>query len=119
MPTATTSKPRKTAKPKSADTCRLSVTIRGVAYTARSAPRPSTLSAFGGCGRRTGPPTPSPTRSTGRRAIAATFVFRHDGHGTHCKHVRALRALGLIDPEGEDPAEWPAWTDSHAFTITR
>jgi hypothetical protein len=47
------------------------------------------------------------------------FVFRHDGHGTHCKHVRALRALGLIDPEGEDPAEWPAWTDSHAFTITR
>jgi hypothetical protein len=72
MPTATTSKPRKTAKPKSADTCRLSVTIRGVAYTARSAPRPSTLSAFGGCGRRTGPPTPSPTRSTGRRAIAAT-----------------------------------------------
>jgi hypothetical protein len=48
------------------------------------------------------------------------FLFRHDGHDqTGCKHVRALRALGLLDPDGEDASGWPAWTDSHAYTITR
>jgi hypothetical protein len=47
-------------------------------------------------------------------------VFRHDGNDqTGCKHLRALRALGLIDPDSDGPESWPAWTDTHAYTTAR
>jgi environmental stress-induced protein Ves len=47
--------------------------------------------------------------SDGATCDCADYTFRHDGHDqTGCKHVRVLRALGLIDPAAEDASEWPA-----------
>jgi hypothetical protein len=38
--------------------------------------------------------------------------------------IRALRRLGLIsevpvDPRGQDPENWPAWTDEHVYSRAR
>jgi hypothetical protein len=118
MTTATTSK---TAKPKPADICRLSVHIRGVAYTARPI-RPELSEVIRAWQLRKPDGTVYNVADTidGATCDCADFTYRHEGNDQiGCKHVRALRALGLIDPEGDDPADWPAWTDTHAYTITR
>jgi hypothetical protein len=49
------------------------------------------------------------------------YHYCHEGKDkdqTGCKHVRAIRDLGLIDPDSDDPSTWPVWTDSHAYTTT-
>ena len=122
MTTATQTKaPRKPAKAKPADVCRLSVQIRDVAYTARPI-RPELSEVIRAWRLRKPDGTAYTVADTidGATCDCADFIYRHDGiDATGCKHVRALRALGLIDPDGDDPADWPAWTDTHAFTIAR
>jgi hypothetical protein len=111
----------KPAKIRSADTCRLSVTIRGVVYTARPIrPEASDVIRAWRLRKPDGAAYTVADTSDGATCDRADQTFRHDGHDqVGCKHVRVLRALGLIDPEGEDASEWPAWTDTHAFTVTR
>jgi hypothetical protein len=107
--------------PRKPDTCRLTVTIRGVAYTARSIrPETSNVARAWRLRKADGTTYTVADTSDGATCDCGDFIFRHDGRDqAGCKHVRALRALGLIDPDGEDASEWPAWTDTHAYTITR
>jgi hypothetical protein len=105
---------------KAPDTCRLTVVIRGVAYSARPirADLPEIIKAWRI--RKSGGETYDVADTTaGPSCTCADHEFRHQGNGTSCKHGRALRALGLLDPEGTDPSEWPAWTDHAAFTVAR
>src|SRR5829696_3643829 len=98
MATATTSKPRaaRKAKPKPADTCRLSVTIRGTTYGAHPIPsedgRAWRLRKADGTTYDVAETPHGPTCDCGDQ------TYRHEGiDGTGCKHIRALRALGLLD----------------------
>jgi hypothetical protein len=120
-----TSTTRKPAKPRPADVCRLTITIRGVAYTARPL-RPETSNVIRAWrlrkpdGRAPGGSYTVADTSDGPTCDCADQTFRHEGiDATGCKQIRALRALGLIDDEGDGPETWPAWTDTHAYTITR
>ena len=118
MTTATT---RKAAKPKPVDTCRLTLTIRGTAYSARPI-RPELPEVIRAWQLRKPDGESYTVADTidGATCDCAEFTFRHEGiDATGCKHFRALRALGLIDDDGRDATEWPAWTDTHAFTIAR
>jgi hypothetical protein len=119
--TTATQAPRKPAKARPADTCRLSVSIRGTLYTARPI-RPETSDVIRAWRLRKADGTVYTVADTidGATCDCADFTYRHDGHDqTGCKHIRSCRALGLIDPDGEgdDAHGWPAWTDSHAFTV--
>jgi hypothetical protein len=103
------------------DTCRLSVTIRGTCYTARPvrAETPDVIRAWR-LRRPDGEAYTVADTIDGQQCTCADFVYRHEGlDAIGCKHVRALRALGLIDPDGEDAHDWPSWTDTHAFTPAR
>jgi hypothetical protein len=102
MATAT-SKPVKRKvgqKSKLPDTCRLTVTIRGADYRARPIPN----DAFAGSGRawslrKLGTDERHHVVETmhGAECDCPDFVFRRDGlDPAGCKHVRALRATGLI-----------------------
>lgn len=51
------------------------------------------------------------------------FVFRRSDHSNGpCKHIGALVAHGLLDPDDADweadPTDWPAWTNSERFGIS-
>jgi hypothetical protein len=120
MTTATKS-PRQPASPRPADVCRMTISIRGVSYTARpNCPESSDVIRVWRLRKPDGTVYTVADTIDGAMCDCADFTFRHEGHDqTGCKHVRALRALGLIDAEGSDPHDWPAWTDTHAFTITR
>jgi hypothetical protein len=109
------------SKPKPADVCRLTVHIRGVLYGARPIrPEASDVIEAWRLRRADGTAYVVAETTDGATCDCGDFVFRHDGiDATGCEHVRALRALGLIDPDGSDPHDWPAWTDSHAYTVTR
>jgi hypothetical protein len=112
---------RKPAKPKPADVCRLTVHIQGACYGARPF-RPETSDVIRAWRLRKADGSTYDVADTidGPTCDCADQTFRHDGiDATGCKHIRALRALGLIDDEGDGPETWPAWTDSHAYTITR
>jgi hypothetical protein len=105
-------------KHKPADTCNLIVRIRGVDYTARPV-RPETSDCIRAwrLRRPNGEAYLVGETIDGATCECGDFVFRHEGNDqVGCKHVRALRALGLLDPDGEDPADWPSWTDTHAYT---
>jgi hypothetical protein len=121
---ATTSKTqttRKTAKPKPADVCRLIVHIRGESYSVRPI-RPETPDVARAWRLRKADGTTYVIADTiyGATCECGDFVFRHEGKTlTGCKHIRACRALGLLDSDGDDPADWPSWTDTVAFTVTR
>jgi hypothetical protein len=53
----------------------------------------------------------------GASCECADHIFHHMGVDQKgCKHIKALREKTLIDPEGNSPEEWPAWTDTHAYT---
>src|SRR5262249_38123360 len=111
----------KTSKPQPADLCRLTVTIRGTCYTARPV-RPEADGVTRAWRLRKADGTTYDVADTAHGATCdcADQTFRHEGiDAAGCKHVRALRALGLIDPEGDGPADWPAWTDAHDSTSTR
>lgn len=107
----TTNKPARTrkAKPRKPDVCRLTVTIRGESYSAR--PIHSVLPEVIRAWRlRKADGTTYDVADTidGATCDCADQVFRHEGNdATGCKHIRALRALGLIDPDGEAPGSPP------------
>lgn len=107
---------RKTPKP---DTCRLTVTIRGTAYTARPV-RPETPDVIRAwtLRRPDGETYTVADTDPGAVCTCADFVYRHDCRDqSGCKHIRAMRALELIDGDGTNPGDWPAWTDTHAYTV--
>lgn len=111
------------ARPKTQapDTCRMVIVIRGESYTARPV-RDCTGDVARAWRLRKGDGTAYTVADTtdGATCECADFTFRHQGHDqAGCKHIRAMRALGLIDPDGDDPHDWPAWTDSHAFTVSQ
>ena len=110
MATATESKPATQPKPRARkakhappDTCRLTLTIRGVAYAVR------VLKADPGAEvarlvrlRRAGdrPATYHVARTVhGATCDCGDQTFRHEGRETACKHIRACRALGLLATE--------------------
>ena len=108
-------------KPKAPDVCRLSVTIRGTHYTARPI-RAESSDVVRAWRLRKADGTTHDVADTidGATCDCGDFVYRHEGiDALGCKHIRALRALGLLDDEGTDPADWPAWVDTHAYTVSR
>lgn len=98
---------RKTARAQPADTCRMQIVIRGVAYDVRP---------VGGtdvrCFRFRRPATPADRRVHGTASYVdhhvavgehgptcdcGDFIFRRDGvDPAGCKHIRVLRALGIL-----------------------
>lgn len=92
--------PARQDKGKPADTCRLVLTIRGTEYLVRGIP----AAAFGATTRafqlrKAGTATVHHVAETihGPICDCPDFIFRHDGIDPKgCKHIRALRALGLI-----------------------
>jgi hypothetical protein len=125
MATATTTRTRK-PRPKPADTCRLTVTIRGESYTAR--PNPNAPGLAWRLQKASGGATYDVSHTS---CDCPDSTYRHAGGETECKHRRSLRALGLLpaadaaaeddpsDPDNGDPATWPEWTDRHAYRPTR
>jgi hypothetical protein len=106
MATATTTKPRKSTKPKPADTARLTLTIRGVDYTVRPLAMEDQGFAVTRAFRLV---KVEPNREGVREShdVATTIhghtcdcgdqIWRHEGtDGIGCKHIRAARAFGLL-----------------------
>lgn len=111
-------KTRTKAKP--ADTCRLTVRIRSVDYTARPV-RPETpeVTRAWRLRRADGETYTVADTTDGATCECMDFLYRHDGRDQDgCKHIRALRVLGLIDCDGDGFESWPSWTDTHAFTTS-
>jgi hypothetical protein len=83
-----------------AEAFRLTVTIRGTHYDCRPADpvdvhgkRAWSLRKADGTGYTVA------DGKYGATCDCASFTFRHDGlDAVGCKHIRALRALGLLDP---------------------
>jgi hypothetical protein len=118
---STTSKaPRKPARSRPADTCRLVVHIRGTAYTVRPTPC-ATGRAWRLRNRENGRTYDVAESDHGPECECADAVFRHDGSdGAYCKHIRVMSALNLITLDVEsDPASWPRWTDASCYAPTR
>jgi hypothetical protein len=112
---------RTPAKPRPADVCRLTVTIRGESYTVRPI-RPGTSDVVRAWRLRKADGTTYDVAETihGASCECGDQTFRHEGQDQlGCKHIRSLRALGLIEPDADGPEFWPPWTDTHAFTVTR
>jgi hypothetical protein len=121
MATGATSKPTRTRKPCPADVCRLTVTIRGESYGVRPIrPEAADVARAWRLRRRDGTSYVVADTIHGATCECGDFIFRHDGiEDLGCKHIRAARALGLIDPDGDGPDDWPSWTDTVAFTTAR
>jgi hypothetical protein len=119
MTTSTTSKaPRKPAKARPADVCRLTLHIRGVAYNARPIPNPDGRAYR--LKKADGTTYDVAEGEHGPMCDCPDAVYRHDGTGTYCKHVRALSALNLITLDVEsDPRTWPAWNDRETYAPNR
>jgi hypothetical protein len=103
-------------KPKPADTCRLTVHIRGVAYSVRPVnPESDDVIRAWRLRRADGTSYVVAETADGATCECGDQVWRHEGlDRVGCKHVRALRALGLIDGGG-DPETWPDWTDQARY----
>src|SRR4051794_6696577 len=103
-------------KPRQPDTCRMVVVIRSVPYSVRPirAESPEVIKAWT-LRKADGEAYTVADTIDGQSCTCADFVYRHEGNDAiGCKHTRSLRALGLIDPDGEGPADWPGWTDHTA-----
>jgi hypothetical protein len=111
------------SKPKPAGVCRLTVTIRGTSYTARPVnPQASDVARAWRLRRADGAVYTVADTEHGPSCDCGDFVWRHDGKdATGCKHVKSLRALGLLDPEGEGQGaeSWPDWTDGVRSSTNR
>ena len=96
MATATTTPPRK-AGPAAPTTFRLLLAIGGTVYWVR--PITSALHARAFRLRRAdGQGEHYVTQDEhGHHCDCGDFTWRHEGRGTACKHVRALRAARLLD----------------------
>lgn len=96
MATATNrSTTRKLARTRPADVCRLTLHIRGAAYSVRPLAsedgRAYRLRKADGTAHDVAETSYGPTCDCGDQ------VYRHEGiDGQGCKHIRALRAVGLI-----------------------
>lgn len=95
--TATTTRPRKATKPKAPSTCRLILEIGEAAYRVRPIPAPAfgqrkafRLRKAGGAVYHVADTLHGPTCDCGDQ------TFRHEGRASACKHIRALKAVGLI-----------------------
>ncbi len=94
----TASKPRKRAQSKPADTCRLTLHVRGVAYAVRL------LEVDPGAGvsrlvrlrKADGTAYFVAETAHGATCDCGDQTFRHEGRESSCKHIRTCRALGLI-----------------------
>lgn len=108
MATATTTPPRKPRKagPAAPTTFRLLLAIGGTVYWVR--PITSALHAKAFRLRRAdGQGEHYVTQDEhGHHCDCGDFTWRHEGRGTACKHVRALRAARLLD--GTPPPATPA-----------
>jgi hypothetical protein len=85
-----------TAEPKP-HTCRLTLTIDGTEYTVR----PLTVAWYGrrAFRLRKADGTSYIISRDGIGQLACEcgdYVWRHEPEGTHCKHLRAARALGIL-----------------------
>jgi hypothetical protein len=108
-----------TRKPARPDVCRLTLTIRGESYTARPIANPDGR-AFRLRHQATGKAYDVAEGEHGPTCDCPDAVYRHDGTGTSCKHLRAMSALNLITLDFEsDPRSWPKWCDSHTFAPGR
>ena len=99
--------------------CSITVRINGNAYTARHIPTdsPEVIKAWRLSKEGSEDTYVVADTIDGATCECASYIFRHTGKDqTGCKHIQALRKLTLIDPVGDSPDEWPAWTDTHAFT---
>ena len=99
MATATTTKPRKSAPPKPADVCRLTIEINDVAY------RVSPIRVPREFGARRAYRLKRDAQAVhhvieqihGTECSCGDFVFRRDGIDPRgCKHIKALKAVGLL-----------------------
>jgi hypothetical protein len=118
---ASKTRPKPEPKPKPADVCRLTVHIRGVCYSARPV-EPECDDVARAWRLRLADGTAYTVAETvhGATCECGDFVWRHDGKdAAGCKHIRALRALGLIDQAGAEPPDWPSWTDRVAVRPAR
>jgi hypothetical protein len=110
------------SKPKPADVCRLTVTIRGTSYTARPV-NPQASDVVRAWRLRWADGTVYTVADTaGPTCDCGDYVWRHEGKdATGCEHVKSLRALGLLNPAGEvqGAESWPAWTDGVRYSTNR
>jgi hypothetical protein len=103
MATATTPKPRKARKP-APTSCRLTLAIGSTTYTVR--PIPSELHSRAYRLRKPDGTEYHVTQDQyGHHCDCGDYVWRHEGNGTACKHVRSLRACRLLD---ESPTAVPS-----------
>jgi hypothetical protein len=110
-------------RPKPADTCRLTLTIRGVLYAVRPlAVEDEDVSRAFSLRRADGASYTLADTVFGATCDCGDQTWRHEGKdATGCKHIRAARAVGLL-PGDVAPApqagagSWPAWTDAETFT---
>jgi hypothetical protein len=100
------------------DTCRLTVTIRGEEYHATPLePEADDVVKAWRLRKASGDAYVVADTADGATCECRDYVYRHEGRDqVGCKHIRSLRALGLLDREDGGPESWPAWTDTHAFT---
>jgi hypothetical protein len=111
--------PGKPARARPPDTCRLTLTIRGVAYSVRPVACP-TGRAWQLRNAGTGATYDVAETEHGPECDCADATYRHGDGGTFCKHIRALSALTLITLDAEAPHRaWPVWTEAHTYAPGR
>jgi hypothetical protein len=95
MATAITPKPRK-ARKSAPTTCRLTLALGSTTYIVR--PIASELHSRAWSLRKPDGTAYHVTQDQhGHHCDCGDFVWRHEGNGTACKHVRALRVFQLLD----------------------
>jgi len=94
----TNTRTRKPTRP-TQGTCRLSLTINGVAYAVRPVPcDPTAAQRCWSLRKSDGTIYHASLQSWGAECDCPDFVFRRDGlDPAGCKHLKALRALGIVD----------------------
>lgn len=103
--------------------CRLTAHIRGIDYRVRPvaiAPEATEIIRAWHLSKPDSPGYYVADTIHGATCECASFVFRHEGKDDEgCKHIIALRELGLLDPRDGTPESWPIWTDFTAVTVRR
>ncbi len=97
MATATM-KPRKPPKARPPDVCRLTLHVRGVAYAVRflDADPGAGVSALIRLRKADGTAYHVAGTVHGPTCDCGDQTWRHEGRASSCKHIRALKACGLL-----------------------